>query len=80
MVITCGLKADEHGATVSHQGRDEAIVIRLGAQDGKPPTPAVARSLDQHLVAVLGDVDCYQSGRSRCRIELGHGRLASSVC
>jgi hypothetical protein len=72
--------AQEDRATLSSQSFDEAIIIRLGAQDGKPAAPALSGSLDEHLVAVFGDVDCYQSGRSRCRIELGHGRLASSVC
>ena len=62
------------------QGLHEAIIVGFVAQNGEPAAPTMAWSLDQHLVAVLGDVDCYQSGRSGCRMELGHGWSASSVC
>jgi len=80
MVIACGLEADHDRPAMSRKSLNEAIMVRSGIEDCEPAAPLVAGSLDEHLVAVLGDVDCHQSGRSGCRIALGHGRSASSVC
>jgi hypothetical protein len=80
VVIACGLKADEHRATVRRQSLDETIIIGLGAQNGEPPAAGTAGNLDEHFMAVLGNINGYQGGRSQDRVVLGHGRSASSVC
>jgi transposase len=42
--------------------------------------PHTAGDPDEHLMAVLGNINGYQGGRSEDRIVLGHGRTASSAC
>src|SRR5215211_7475949 len=70
MIIACGLKADEHRATVRRQSLDETVIIRLGAQHGEPPAAGTAGSLDEHFMAVLGNINGYQGGRSEGGIVL----------
>ena len=72
-VVTCGVEADHDRTGVGSQDLNEAVMIRLSAQNGEPPASDLSGGLDEHLVAVLGDIDCYRGGRSGCRIALGHG-------
>uniref|UniRef100_UPI0035ABD6D8 hypothetical protein n=1 Tax=Psychromarinibacter sediminicola TaxID=3033385 RepID=UPI0035ABD6D8 len=59
---------------VRRQHRNRTIDIFPRVQDRQPTSPFAPCDLDQYLVAVLGDIDCYENSVGWERMASGRGR------
>ena len=74
MIVPRRFEPDPNRGCISLQGLDEAVVILACVEDHQAPPSAAAGLGDQHIVAMLGDIDGYKNGALRRRLSLGHGR------
>ena len=74
-VIVAGrLEPDPNRHVVTDQRRGQTMEVFQRVHDRHSATALLARNLDQHLVAVLGNVDSDQDGRSSRMVD-GHSVL-----
>jgi hypothetical protein len=69
------LEPDLHWQMVITQQGDEALEVLERIGDRQLPPARLAGNGDQHLMAVLGNVDAYQNTGIRSMLNLGHGVL-----
>ena len=74
VVVPCRLEPDRDRQIESPQDIDQASIIVARVQHGHPAAACLAGDCDQHLVAVLGNVDAYQNTGIRSMLSLGHSR------
>ena len=74
VVVTGRLEAGEDRTSILAERFDEPVVLSPRVEDGHPPAPLSSGLLDQNLVAVLCNVDCYQQGIVWRKLRGGHGR------
>jgi hypothetical protein len=68
------LEAGENRTFILAERFDEPVVLSPRVEDGQPSAPRSSGLLDQNLVAVLRDIDCYQQGSVWRKLRGGHGR------
>ena len=77
LIVPRGFDPDDDGPRERVQGRDKTIVVSSGVEDCHPASASNAR-VDESLVAVFGNVDCYERRLRRRRLPSGH-RQTSKV-
>src|SRR3954452_24303080 len=79
-VIVAGrLEADDDRLLHRLQRGDQLFVIGSGVQDRHAAPASSANSFDQDLVAVLGNIDCYERRLRRRRLPSGHRRFSKAT-
>src|SRR3954453_14508660 len=79
-VIVAGrLEADDDRLLHRLQRGDQLVVIGSGVQDRHAAPASSANSFDQDLVAVLGNIDCYERRLRRRRLPSGHRRFSKAT-
>jgi hypothetical protein len=74
VVVPRRLEPDRDRQFETPQDIDQASIVVGRVQNSHPAAACLVGDSDQHLVAVLGNVDAYQNSGIRSMLSLGHSR------
>lgn len=74
MIVAPCFEADRDRGVVAPEQIDETVVVLARVENHQASPAAAAGFGNQHVVAMLRDIDGYKNDVRRRRLPLGHGR------